>query len=498
MPKTSAPFPFVLAPRPRGMTASRWLYESLRGAILEGRLDKGARLPTTRELANQHGLSRGTVVTAFENLKAEGYVNATVGSGTFVACELPERLLSVPPAPGWRSLRRRTPAPPPRRLSAAARRTTPLHNFPEGRVPAFRVGQPALDQFPTALWAQVASRRLRMASVRQLLGCDALGYRPLREAIAEYLVASRGVSCTADQVAIVSGTLEGLGTTARLLVDPGEPVAVESPGYAGAAAALEAVGAKLVPVPVDDEGLVVDPRRLKDARLVYVTPAHQFPMGTSMSVTRRLALLEWARCTGATIFEDDFDSEYRYCGPPMPALQGLDQHQRVVFSGSFSKVLFPSLRLAYVVLPSDLVDPFAAAISVTSRHAPLLDQAVLADFVTGGHFGRHIRRMREIYAERHAALMSSAKQELPGLLDVCSIEAGLQTVGWLRPGVSGERVAEEAAKSGVEVRPVGLADTGPDTQHVLQLGFAAVDAKELRRGVRGLAEAIRSATKAKR
>jgi GntR family transcriptional regulator/MocR family aminotransferase len=495
MPKTTPPFSFVLPARPRAAPATRWLYESLRAAILEGRLALGARLPTTREISREYRLARGTVVTAFENLKAEGYVNATVGSGTYVACELPDRLLVAPRSSN--GLAGGTPAVMPRRrLSALARRLSPLSAYPVGRAPAFRIGQPALEYFPTALWAQVASRRLRMASERMLLGCGALGYEPLREAIAEYLVSARGVHCTASQVAIVSGTLEALHVTARLLLDPGERVAVESPGYAGATATLQAVGARPVRVPVDDEGMLVDERRLRGARLVYTTPAHQCPMGVSMSVTRRLALLQWARQTGATVFEDDYDSEYRYCGPPMPALQGLDQHGRVVFSGSFSKVLFPSLRLGYVVLPEDLVEPFAAAISVTTRHAPLVDQAVLADFILGGHFGRHIRRMREIYARRLDVLLASAKTELAGLLDVCSIEAGLQTVGWLPAGVDGERAAALAAARGLEVKPVSPIESGRGAQHVLQLGFAAVEESEIRRGVLTLAQVLRESAKA--
>src|SRR5262245_46901487 len=304
----STAFPLALPPRPRGATASRWLYDALRVAILEGRLRAGARLPTTRELAREYSVARGTVVTAFENLKAEGYVNATVGSGTYVACELPDRMLQAPRAAAKREPSRRAP---PRRLSAIARRLTALSGYPEGPAPAFRIAQPALDLFPTGLWAQVASRRLRMASVKLLLGCGALGYEPLRKAIADYLVTSRGVNCSPDQVAIVSGTLEALGTVARLLVDPGERVALESPGYAGARVALEAAGAVPVPVPVDDGGMIVDPKVMKDARLVYITPAHQFPLGVSMCASRRLALLDWAYASGAWIFEDDYDSEYR-------------------------------------------------------------------------------------------------------------------------------------------------------------------------------------------
>jgi len=492
MAKATTPFPFVLSPRSPGAPAARWLYETLRAAILEGRVGLGARLPTTRALAHQYELARGTVVTAFENLKAEGYVNARIGSGTYVACVLPESLLVAPGAAKGREPRRRAATQVPRRLSKAARRLRPLFGYPQGRTPAFRLGQPALDQFPTALWAQVAARRLRMASVKLLLGCEAMGYPPLRQAVSDYLVTSRGVSCSPDQVAIVSGTLEALHLTARMLLDPGDRVAIERPGYNGAKATLEAAGATLVPVPVDDEGLVVDGRRMKSTRLVYVTPAHQFPMGVSMSVTRRLALLDWARASGATIFEDDYDSEYRYSGPPMPALQGLDRGGRVIFSGSFSKVLFPSLRLGYVVLPPDLVNPFAAAVSVTTRHAPLLDQAVLADFMTGGHYGRHIRRMREIYAGRRSALIAAAKEELAGLLDVCTIAAGLQTIGWLPVGVDAERVAERAAQRGVELKAIAPGELQRGAPQVLQLGFAAVDPPEIRRGIRVLREVLAS------
>jgi GntR family transcriptional regulator/MocR family aminotransferase len=490
MPKATRPFPFALPPRPRGASAARWLYDSLRAAILEGRLGLGSRLPTTRELSKHHGLARGTVVTAFENLKAEGYVHATVGSWTYVACELPESLLVAPRAPRSQGASMQAARRPRRRLAALARRASLLPPYDKGPTRAFRIAQPALDLFPTALWARVASRRLRMASARLLIGCEPLGHEPLRAAIAEYLVASRGVVCSPEQVAIVSGTLQAMSLVARVLLDPGDRVAVESPGYTGMWRALESMGAAIVPVPVDDDGLVVDASRMKHARLVYVTPAHQHPMGVSMSVTRRLALLDWAGTSGATIFEDDYDSEYRYSGPPMPALQGLDRHGQVIFAGSFSKVLFPSLRLGYVVLPPDLVDPFAAVVSLTMRHAPLPDQAILADFITGGHFGRHIRRMREVYAERHSVLTSSAKEQLTGLLDLCSIEAGLQTIGWLPPGVDGRRVAALAAKRGVEVRAIDPATGGRAVRHVLQLGFAAVDAPEIRRGIRVLRDVV--------
>jgi GntR family transcriptional regulator/MocR family aminotransferase len=248
-------------------------------------------------------------------------------------------------------------------------------------------------------------------------------------------------------------------------------------------------------VRLDDEGMQLRARRLRGARLVYVTPGHQFPLGITMSLARRLELLEWARKTGGLIFEDDYDSEYRYSGRPVPALQGLDRNGVVLFAGSFSKVLFPSLRLGYLVIPRDLVGYFAAAKSVTSRHAPLLEQVVLCDFITEGHFGRHLRRMREVYAERLSVLLECARERLAGLLEISSIEAGLQTVGWLRNGLTGERAMEAAARREVEVTPLSWYDfRGGDgvAREGLQLGFAAVDAQEIRRGVRELAVALKA------
>jgi GntR family transcriptional regulator/MocR family aminotransferase len=356
-------------------------------------------------------------------------------------------------------------------------------------VHAFRLNQPALDLFPTTLWAQLAGRRIRRASVSLLLDCDAMGWRPLREAVAGYLTTARGVACEAGQVVIVSGAQEALDLTARVFVDPGDAVCMEDPGYQGAARAFEAHRARIVPMPVDAEGMTLPPSDA-DIRLAYVTPAHQFPLGMTMSLTRRLALLDWARCAGALVFEDDYDSEYRFAGRPMPALQGLDRHGVVVFAGSFSKVLFPSLRIGYLVVPPDLVDAVAAAKSVASRHAPVVEQAVLCDFITEGHFGRHVRRMREVYAERLAVLQESARRELAGLVEITGIEAGLQTTGWLGDGIGGDAAVAAAAARGVDVASLGRYARRPLAREGLQLGFAAVGPAEIRRGVRDLAAAL--------
>jgi len=492
--RTTSPV-LALPPRERGTPAYRWLCSALRSEILDGQLARGARLPATRDLARQYGLSRGTIVSAFEQLRSEGYVEGTVGSGTYVNTVLPDHLLQVATtASGAPRVQRNRP----RTVSAFATRITLFPPVQPGATRAFRANQPALDLFPTTLWAQLAGRRLRRASTVDLLGCDPLGYRPLREAVADYVRVSRGVDCATEQVAIVSGVQEALDLIARLVVNPGDRVGMESPGYAGASRVFTALGARIAALGVDDEGLRVPSAAVRGVRLVYVTPAHQFPLGMSMSLARRLALLEWARQSGALLFEDDYDSEFRYAGRPVPALQGLDRHGVVVFAGSFSKVLFPSLRLGYLVVPPDLVDYVAAAQSITNRHAPVLDQAVLSDFIAGGHFGRHVRRMREVYAERLGVLVDCARERLTGVLEISGVEAGLQTVGWLGDGIDDEAVTSAAARRQVEVRPLGRFGRGRVTRHGLQLGFAAVDATEIRRGVAALASAVGEVSRVRR
>jgi len=495
MPKRVTAFELMLPAREPETPVYRWIYAALRTEILEGRLRPGSRLPSSRDLASQYRLSRGTIVTAFEQLKSEGYIEGTIGSGSYVSKVLPEHLLNVTTARAelhtFRNGTRRTQ----RNLSEYARR---LRWFPPLELRcsrAFLPNVPALDLFPTTLWAQIAARRFRMATATLLLGCDPLGYRPLREAIADYLRTSRGVRCSFEQVVIVSGVQEALDLTVRLFLNPGDRLCMENPGYIGASCVFEAIGAQVVLAPVDDDGMVLDNRSVRGARLIYVTPGHQFPLGITMSLPRRLHLLELAEKSDALIFEDDYDSEYRYSGRPMPALQGLDRAGRVLYAGTFTKTLFPSLRLGYLVVPTDLVSVFQSAKAVTNRHAPLLDQVVLCDFISEGHWGRHLRRMREAYSERLSVLLESARQKLDGLLEVSNIEAGLQTVGWLDAGIDDKAAAKAAAARQVEVVPLSRYDRGQPKRKGLQLGFAASVPNEIRRGVRELAIALEGVRK---
>lgn len=466
------------------------LYNSLREAILEGRLRVGIRLPSTRELATELGISRNTVMNAYAQLQAEGYLEGRVGFGTCVSSSLPDDLLQVraqeahePDSRSGRGLSKRGTL-----LSGAP----PTVSDYQDRPHAFQPGLPALEEFPSRVWRNLYNKVWRRPP-RELLGYgDPTGYRPLREAISDHLCATRAVRCSWEQVVVVAGSQQALDLSARLLLDPGNAAWVENPGYPGARAALTGAGARLIPVPVDEHGLDVSAGEAacRDARLAYVTPSHQYPLGATMSLPRRLDLLDWAQRSDAWILEDDYDSEYRYSGRPFEALQGLDAEGRVVYVGTFSKVLFPALRLGYLVVPQDLVEAFTAARELSDLHSPSIEQAVLADFIADGHFIRHIRRMRALYADRQEILVEAASQDLAGALEVRSAESGLHLVGRLSENADDRAASRLAAVHGVETIPLSWYADGPSRHRGLMLGYAAVSESEIREGTSRLAVAL--------
>jgi GntR family transcriptional regulator/MocR family aminotransferase len=470
----------------------RWLYTELRGAILDGRLKPGARMPSTRSLGMQYSLSRGTVVVAFDQLQAEGYTRTESGSGTYVAPGVPDGFMSATPKPA-------ALAPSTSQAAFSKRAQEFLKNvevLPASHTigKAFRSHEPAIDLFPVDLWARVASRVLRRAP-RSLYGHgNAAGYPPLRRAIAEYIGASRGVHCSAEQIVITSGTQQALDLLGRFLLVAGDRVWMEDPGYSGALQTLRTTGARIVPIPVDENGLVVkEGRKLAPkAKLAYVTPANQFPMGVTMSAERRLEILRWAAGANAWIIEDDYDAEYRYSGRPLAALQALDSSGCVVYVGTFTKMLFNALRLGFMVLPERLVGSFVSARTFVDRHPPTLDQAILAEFITEGHFGHHIRRMRQTYAERMNILKTAADKHLDGVLDVVRAEAGIRTLGWLKTWKSDLDAARHVQKLGIEVEPLSSFTMKHEQPPALMLGFAGCKPAELQRGVSVLATALRS------
>lgn len=470
----------------------RQIYDGLREAILDARLKPGTRLPSTREAAVAFEVSRNTVMSAYEQLLAEGYVVGQTGSGTYVSPSLPEEMLHARSNVRRASRSSRRGRGPSHRGATIARTPSTISNSALGPR-AFRPGAPAVDRFPFETWARLTAKHWRRPRRDLMHYGDPAGYGRLREAIAIYLGAARAVRCDAGQVIITSGAQQALELAARVTLDAGDPVWMEDPGYLGAKGAFIAAGARLVPVPLDAEGIAVDRGRAlaPDARLVYVSPSHQYPSGVTMSLGRRLALLEWSERSRAWIVEDDYDSEFRYAGRPLASLHGLDCAGRVIYIGTFSKVLFPALRIGYVVVPHELFDAFISARSLADRHSPTIEQAVLADFIEGGHFERHIRRMRGLYAARQSALLEAASQELGGSLEISPSQAGMHLVGRLPEGVCDRDAALAAVERGVEVQPLSAFSLRSKTRAGLVLGYAAFDEREIRDGVRKLAAALR-------
>lgn len=485
--------PVVAVDRASPVPLYRQLYDGFRQAVLDRRLRPGERIPSTRALAGELGISRLPLLEAFERLVAEGYLESRVGAGTFVAEAVP----------GATGPERHAPATASRRSRRAVSRDTDFLLERRGEPwlrgwGAFRVSQPALDRFPFATWSRLVARHGRClgSGVEQpaMRYGDATGHRPLREAVAAYLRAARAVRCEPEQVLIVSGSQQALGLAARVLIDPDSEVWFEDPGYGGARDVLRLRGARLVAVPVDAQGLDVEAgiARAPRARAAYVTPSHQYPLGATMTAARRLRLLDWARASGAWILEDDYDSEYRYESPPIASLQGLDRDGRVVYVGTFSKVLYPSLRLGYLVVPADLIDRFAAVRDATDIFPPTFAQAVLADFLREGHFARHVRRMRSLYRERRDALVEALAEELGDELEVLGAEAGLHLTTTLPRGVRDREVATRAAAEGLWTMPLSSCAIGRASRQGLVLGYGGTDLPGIRDGVRRLRTLLRA------
>jgi len=479
-----------------GQPLYRQIYGHVRQCILDGRLASGARLPSTRQLAADLRVSRSTAVQAYEQLRAEGYIEGLGGAETRVSGALPDSFVRASPRDVDQKIPLRSslvPSVRARATAAAMRRSPPTFGLGPR---AFRAGVPAVDVFPIDTWGRIMARRWSRTPARDLAYADPFGYRPLREAIADYLRAARGVRCTADQVMVVAGSQQGLDLAARVLLDPGDKVWLEDPGYHGARGAFTAAGANIVAVPVDQDGLDVMAGRTlaPDARLAFVTPSRQLPLGSTMSLPRRLALLEWAAASRAAFFEDDYDSEFRYASRPLPALQGLDRAGCVLYAGTFSKVTFPSMRLGYLVVPPALVDVFAAARHFMDFHSPFLEQAVMTDFIVEGHFERHIRRMRAIYHERQVLLVNLARERLGGLLDVRPADAGMTVVGWLGGGLDDVATAKAAERAGLHVLPLSPLAVRPMPPALL-LGYAGVRDDEIRDGVNRLAIVLEQAVR---
>lgn len=488
---SSALFPVIATDRRSAIPLHRQVYDALRGHIVQGNLRPGQQMPSTRALALELKLSRIPVLTAYSQLLAEGYCETRAGAGTFVSRSLPQQ----------EPHRGRQPSqgnPSASRRRSVARRAQWLAAYkPQSwlrGLGAFSLGQPAYNEFPFRLWAQLVARHCRHPHISTLHYGGPFGSEPLRRAICTYLRTSRAVRCEPQQIMIVSGSQQALEVSTRVLLDAGDSAWVEEPGYWLAKEVLTALGCKLMPVPVDREGLDVAQgiRRCSKARAAYITPSHQFPLGVTMSAARRLQLLDWAERAGSWIVEDDYDSEYRYDSMPIASLQGLDRNDRVIYIGTFSKTLFPGLRLGYIVIPEDLIERFAAIRNAMDLGSPHLYQAVLADFIVEGHFARHIRRMRQLYNERRLALVDSLQKHFGRSAEIFGAEAGMHLAVTLPMKVRDTEVSERAAREKLYVAPLSPAYSERPGRRGFILGFGGTPAADADEAVAHLSRLLRN------
>ncbi len=482
-------FSFVNLERNSPIPLFQQLDAQIRQAILSGRLPSGLRLPSSRTLAIELGVSRTSVVTAFEQLIAEGFLEGKVGAGTFVDANLTNQILP-PPQPNRLKAGRTKPGVTLSRRGALVAKSR--SNNPPQVPTAFVPNQPAYDQFPFGVWARLTARRYRRPAVEMLNYGSPLGYRPLRRAIATYLRDTRGIKCDEGQVIVVAGAQTALALTAWLLLDPGDVVLMEDPSFMTMRDLLIGLGARIVNVPVDNDGMQVSAgiSGMPNARLALVTPSHQYPLGVTLSLPRRLELLAWAARKRSWIVEDDYDSEFRFSGAPLAPLQTIDRNGRVIYVGTFSKVLFPSLRIGYLVVPPELVDAYSAAVHLLTRGVPTLSQAVLADFIDDGYFSVHVRRMRVIYAERQEALVDAIGRQLGGLLQVTSARAGMNVIGWLPSGIKDTTARRKIEETGVLSFPISFYFVDLPPRQGLLLGFCCTPVENVQPAVQKIARAL--------
>lgn len=464
------------------------LYDELRQAILTGRLLPRQKLPSTRMIARSFGISRTTATQSYARLQSEGYLETTVGSGTYVCAQLPDDLMQSISVP---TLARSQQLTVPLSRYGATLAQTPFMLQPEPELPiSFRYGRPALSAFPLKLWRKLLSRRCCAEPSWLDYATNFQGYLPLRQAIAHYLCRSRAVQCQPEQIVITNGTQQGLDLILRLLIEAGDVIAIEEPGYLSARRIFQSHGAKLIPIPVDASGLVVEQLVHPAIRLVYVTPSHQFPIGSTLSLPRRLELLTWAQQTGALILEDDYDSEYRYGDCPIPALQGLNQNDSVLYLGTFSKVLFPALRIGYLVLPHNLVTLFAQAKWLHDRQLPTLEQQVLTDFIVEGYLESHIRKMRSRYDRCRQVLVQELNAQFGNQIVIFGEKAGIHLMVRLHTQLSNEEITARAAKVGVGLMSAQPQYLGSDGSGEFIFGYGELNETQIRIGVQRLAQAI--------
>lgn len=497
--RQAAPLGLVLDPA-ASLPLHRQIGQQVRHAILERRLAPGQRLPSSRLMAGELDVARGTVLLAMDQLIAEGYVVAQAASGLSVATDLPDEMLSAPSGKGTPPMAGRA-APPPalsRRARAALRDAPPAFGFDDAPL-AFPTGQPDRTAFPFALWAKLLEREWRQPSWAVAGALHPFGHAELRAAIAAYLGAARGFTCSPEAIVVTTGVRQSLSLLAHLVLDPGEAAWIEEPGFVGTREALALANVRAVPVPIDAQGFVLDKAMAAEpaARLAVVAPSHHFPLGTVLGLQRRLALLSWTERHDGWIAEDDFDGEYRYAGRPLAPLRALDRSGRVAYLGSFSKLLFPALRLSYVVLPAALAPAAEVLMAAVPARPSLLGQGALARFIADGHFTTHLRRTRLLYAARQEALLAGLARHLAPWLESERDPGGMhliaRPVAAIAPLFDDRAVAAAAAQSGIAVAPLSTCYAGRRRRHGLILGYAATPDAEIESACATLAQILRDA-----
>lgn len=474
--------PVISVERKAAYPLHKQIYDGFRLAIVRADLRAGQRVPSSRTLAQELGISRIPVLNAYAQLLAEGYFASRKGAGTFISDALPESLTICKDRPP--RLKQQTSGPRP--IARRPLLLSPIKREPwSGGRGAFSVHQPAFDHFPFAVWSSLITRHSRSPRFTAIHNIDPLGSETFRDAICTYLRTARAVRCEPHQVMVVSGSQQALEISARVLLDKGNAIWIEEPGYRLARRAFESAGCRLIPVPVDQEGMIVSAgiKRSPKARAAYVSPSHQYPLGSTMSAARRMQLLNWAQSAGSWIIEDDYDSEYRFESSPISSLQGLDRNDRVIYIGTFSKVLFPSLRLGYIVIPEDLVPHFAAIRSAMDIFPPYLPQEALTDFMVEGHFARHIRKMRLLYKERRTALVQCIEEQLGPELEIHGSQAGMHLAVTLPQGFSDQEIAVRAAGNGLWLWPLSPSYLGKNARNGFILGFGNTSVEEMPRAV---------------
>lgn len=469
------------------------IYESIRSSILSGKLTPGSKLPSSRELARQSGVSRMTVVNAYEQLLAEGYLIGKHGSGTYVAESLPEEYVQAKKpaskifAKSNRGIELSRHGKYLQKASEAI-----LKNDAETVAVPFQHGQPAADAFPLNTWQKLTSRVAQIPMHRLAKQTSAFGYAPLCVAVSNYLRTSRAVECEPRQVMITAGAQQSLDLISRVLLDRGDKVWMEDPGYIGARSAFLGAGAIVQRCGRDGEGFDLRSavKKYGNAKLLYTTPSHQFPLGGSTSIGRRLELLDWAEKQNAWIVEDDYDSEFRYQGRPLASMQGLNS-SNVIYLGTFSKTMFSALRLGCMIVPADMIDIFSTARLISDGHSPLIEQATLATFIEDGHFSRHVRRMRKLYAQRQQQFLELAAKYLGNSVECAPQRSGMHLVGYLSEGVSDVAASEAAREVGVRVAPLSEYAMKTPKRGGLLFGYAGYDAKEMEEALKKLAKVLR-------